>query len=115
VTTHHEAQEQRAAEYFGLRPSKASVCPRVVAGKRCLIDSRGKCVCQDHYRVLDHGRMWLDENGHHVLTGEPYNTWGEEMTAFVAAMDELGLHVHLSGRSLWYPGYTLLVRVTRKD
>lgn len=115
MSKYHEAQEERAAEYFGLRPSTAAICPRVVVGKRCLMDSRSECVCRDHHRILDHGRMWLDENGHHVLTGEPYETWGEEITAFITAMTEMGLHVYLTGRSLWNPGASLLIRVTRKD
>lgn len=114
MSQHHEAQEQRASDFYGLRPSTAAICPRVVTGKRCLMDRRSECVCRDHRRMLDHGRMWLDENGQHVLTGEPYDTWGEELVAFIGAMAELGLKVNLTGRALWFPGHTLLIRVSRE-
>lgn len=114
MSQYHEAQEERAAEYFGLRPSTAAICPRVAAGKRCLMDTRQECVCRDHRRLLDHGRMWLAENGQHVLTGEPYDTWGEEIAEFITALAALGLKVSISGRSLWNPGSCLLLRITRE-
>ncbi|MFD1547704.1 hypothetical protein [Nonomuraea guangzhouensis] len=111
MSIEHEDQEERAAEFYGLRPSNARVCPRVVAGKRCLANS-GECVCFNHQHVLDHGRVWLDKGGKHVLTGEPYSATGDEIAALVGDVAALGLKVSLSGRSLWNPRSTLLIRVT---
>ncbi|WP_433541156.1 hypothetical protein ACQP10_08505 [Streptosporangium sandarakinum] len=111
MTTHHEAQEQRAADLFGLRPSRARICPRVVAGKHCQAD-HDTCVCQRHHRLLDHGRLWLDPEGHHVLTGEPYSADGDALTALLTDTASLGLTVSITGRSLWNPGQTVLIRIT---
>lgn len=115
MTGHHEAQEQRAAAIYGLRPSRAQICPRAVAGLRCTAynDDRRPCVCLAYRHLLDHGRIWLDAAGRHVLTGEPYDVDTDELLAFIADMTRLGLSVHLSVRSLWNPGHCLLVRVDR--
>jgi len=108
---YRQAQDQRAAEWHGLRPSAATACPRVVAGERCLASVDELCVCQLHHGLLDHSRMWLDADGKHVLTGEPYETTGEELAALVTDVTDLGLHVVLSGRSPWNPGNTLLLLI----
>jgi hypothetical protein len=112
MTDHHESQHSRAAAR-GLRPSTAKACPRVVAGKRCGAGLAGACVCQTYRRVLDHGRIWLDQDGRHLLTGEPYDLSPRSVAEFTAAMTELGLSVSLSGRSMWNPGQCLLVTVRR--
>lgn len=71
----HAEQEQRAAQWHGWRPSRAPACPRVAAGKRCQTGTSDRlCVCQRHHHLLDHARMWLDPEGAHVLTAEPYDT-----------------------------------------
>jgi hypothetical protein len=112
MTDHQESQRERATAR-GLRPSSAHVCPRVVAGKRCAAGVPAVCVCQTYRRVLDHGRIWLDEEGHHILTGEPYDLAAADLSEFAAAMTALGLSVTLSGRSMWSPGNCLLVTVRR--
>lgn len=112
-----EAQEYRAAQWFGLRPSRARICPRVVAGKRCIDGNLGKaCVCHKHHDVFDHARIWLDETGRHVFTAEPYSysASGEEIAAMIADMAALGLEVRFSGRSPYNPGYTLLIKITKQ-
>jgi hypothetical protein len=115
VVDHHAEQEQRAAKWWGLRPSNARVCLRVVAGKRCVQPQRS-CVCDKHQRLLDHGRIWLDEDGKHVLTGEPYNASPRELSALFADADEHGLKVRISGRSPWFPGATVLIHISaQKD
>jgi hypothetical protein len=102
--TVHEAQERRAAEFYGLRPSAARICPRVVAGKHCLTDHGFVlCVCQRHQHLLDHGRIWLDQDGRHVLAGEPYDAAADEVVDLIADLSALGLRVSLTGRSLWNP------------
>lgn len=117
MSTVYEDQERRAAELYGLRPSAAAVCPRVVAGKRCIAyrDEWTVCVCQRHRRALDHGRVWLDANGRHVLTGEPYEITGEDLAGLTADLAELGLRVDLTGQSLWNPGFTVLIKITEAD
>ncbi|MEV5711248.1 hypothetical protein [Actinoallomurus sp. NPDC052274] len=116
TATAAEEQERRAHDMFGLRPSGAVVCPRVVAGKRCIAHNGTElCVCQRHYRLLDHARIWLDETGRHVLTGEPYSAAGEDLADLITDMSELGLDVNLSGRSPWNPGFTLLIRITKRE
>lgn len=112
--TAHDGQRRRAADAFGLRPAIAPVCPRVVAGKRCHADT-GACLCSEHRHLLDHGRIWLDENGRHVLTGEPYDATGEAIGDLTADMTALGLQVRLSGQSMWNPGYTLLIEITAAE
>ena len=112
------AQNERAAA-LGYRPSKAPVCPRVVVGKRCVLYwGRSKsCSCQDRFgrrALFDHGRMWLDEEGQHVLTAEPYGASGVEVAALVTDLVELGLDLRISADSPWYPGSTILLTITRK-
>lgn len=114
ITTAHQDQERRAAELFGMRPSTAPACPRAAAGKHCRA-AHETCVCQRHHHALDHGRMWLDRDGCRVLTGEPYDLDGVELAALVADMAALGLTVRLDGRSLWNPGYALLIRITKEN
>lgn len=115
MTVHHEAQERRAIDIYGLRPSRANACPRVVAGRRCVAynDERRLCICQTYRRLLDHGRMWLDESGRHVLTGEPYDIDTAELVEFIGELDRVGLAVTVGARSLWNPGQCVLIRVLR--
>jgi len=114
--TVHEAQERRAAEAFGLRPSRAAICPRTVAGGRCRAWHSGEpCICMRHRHLLDHGRIWLDEAGRYVLTGEPYDAHGEDVADLLADLAALGLRATFTGRSLWYPGYTLLIVIRPEE
>lgn len=113
-------QDRRAGEWFDLRPSSAPACPRVVAGKRCLLgnDPRRPCICERYdYPLWDHPRMWLDRAGRHVLTLEPYNTYGADIAALLRDLADLGLCVDLSGSSPWNPGErgTFLVLIRRDE
>jgi|GEM_PF-3543974 len=101
------------------RPSNARACPRVVAGKRCRLYAETRygleydCACAGwSHTLLDHRRMWRTPAGL-VLTAEPYHVDGEELARFVAVCEELGLRVTLSGRSPYFPGAALLLRVER--
>lgn len=114
MTNHHMEQERRAADRYGLRLAGARRCPRVVAGKRCLEGSRGACVCHEFYGLLDHRRLWRDQQWRYVLTGEPYDIATDDLAAFTEAMDALGLTVTVKGpaESFWNPGSTHLILVT---
>lgn len=109
-------------ERFGYRPSKAPVCPWVVVGKRCRISGWGElCLCERFQSLLDHGRMWIGEDGRHVLTGEPYRhvlspTWGPPggtMSDFRREMASLGLVLAISEESPYNPGNTILITVSQ--
>lgn len=116
TTDPHAAQRQRAADWHGWRPSDASACPCVVAGKPCNADTGDRlCLCQRHHHLLDHARMWIDPEGHHVLTGEPYDTHDDELRDLFRDLAALRLQASVSGRSLWNPGHTLLITITRDD
>jgi hypothetical protein len=103
---------------FG-RVSKARRCPLVVAGRRCRRnrDEDGEgCLCEEeHYQSLfDHGRMWLDRDGTHILTGEPYNGFNlEHLVMFERDVKPLHLTVTISRDSPWNPGRTTLLIVRR--
>ncbi|WP_433364227.1 hypothetical protein [Streptosporangium sp. CA-115845] len=115
MTNHHWEQERRAVEALGVRPATARVCPRLVAGKRCLASNR-PCACLPYHHLLDHGRIWLDQEGRYVLTGEPYEIDDHNLGRFTADMAELGLQVSVKPKSesFWYPGHTFLIVITRK-
>lgn len=117
------SDEQRYRERFpDWRPSDARVCPRSVAGKRCLIHYGGapgpgaprrRCICETRHagRALDHGRIWLTPDGERVLTGEPYGIDGQTLARFASDCRELGLRVTVAPRSPWNPGGTVLLLV----
>jgi hypothetical protein len=116
-----DTAERRYGEWAGdrtrrFRPSTtASRCPRVVAGRRCRLNYRGACICERHRWFLDHARLWLDPNGRHVLTCEPYEAEGDELVAFADELRELGLSFTVVGYSPWNPGGTFLVVVERAE
>lgn len=110
----HSEQERRADAHYMWRPSKAAPCPFVVARQRCKAD-RTVCLCQKHHHVLDHGRIWLDEDSRYVLTGEPYNLGGQEVAEFITDMEAMGLTVAFTGTALWNPDHTLMVLIRAED
>jgi hypothetical protein len=73
-----------------------------------------RCVCETHRNILDHGRIWLDADGGHVLTGEPYGTRAEELAVLTADAKDLGLKVEVSDDSPWFPGSTVLVYISKE-
>jgi len=110
--TIYDQWDDRFAE-FGYRPSDATVCPLVVAGKRCRAwhDDDG-CLCHRHHGVLDHARIWIDRGGRHVFTAEPYDTDSDELEALIADLHREGLRATFSGHSPWNPGSTFLIVIT---
>jgi hypothetical protein len=111
----YEAQELRMLQYFGYRPSRAALCPRVVAGKRHLgyRYSRNPCLCLDFIELFDHGRMWIAPSGEHILTGEPYVINEPLLEDFRSRIADLGLVADVRPQSAWFPGHTKLIVVHR--
>jgi hypothetical protein len=108
----YDQWDARFAE-FGYRRSDATVCPLVAAGKRCRAwHGDDACLCQRHSRVLDHARAWLDQDGRHVFTAEPYDTDSDELEALIADLHREGLRATFSGQSPWNPGGTFLIVIT---
>ena len=107
------------ATHYDLRPSNAPPCPRIVVGKRCRANQgEGRCVCTRYYpRLFDHCRIWIDSQGRHVLTGEPYDFNQDDLKTFLAdpEVTSLGLQVAVSSESPWYPGYTTLIIMRRVE
>lgn len=97
---------------YGFRESNAQPCPRVVVGLRCVAfrSSQRPCACEHHdHQVFDHRAMWLDSNGHHVLTSEPYGFDQAHLDEFLADHPDLPLLVHVHPEGLWFEGTTLLI------
>lgn len=109
----YDEETDRAAKR-GWRPADAHTCPHVIAGGNCQADVNVVCLCQRHHHALDHARTWHDRDGQLILTGEPYDISGGNLSAFIFDCALLDLRVSISGRSMWYPGSTLLL-IIRKD
>lgn len=99
---------------FGLRESRAPICPRVVAGKRCL-RWRRPCVCYPDGNLLDHGRMWVTSRGTHLLTAEPYHVDLKKFDALALQLRPLNLLVAITAVSIWFPPDSTLVYIRHRD
>ena len=98
---------------FGFRVSRAQVCPRVVAGKRCRVGWPGgrDCLCMRYNGsvLLDHARIWRTPRGEAVLTAEPYGLKDRYVAAFRAEIAPLGLELEVTNESYWFVGTTLII------
>lgn len=63
---------------------------------------------------LDHPRMWRTADGELFATADPYNVQLEDLEPLLAISRELGLDVAVDGRSLYYPGHTFTITITRR-
>lgn len=120
-----DGQDERYTEWAAnshsprRRSPSAARCPWVVAGKRCRVGyaMNQQCICQRYaLTILDHSRMWLDPDGRHVLTSEPYgisDSW--DLQGFLTELHELGVRTHISANSPYYPGSTVMLEMTRAD
>ena len=76
------------------------VCPRHLAGIRCVVPNpTSKCICERHERLLDHRKAWVTEDGDFVITAEPYRVAGEGFWGFIVDCEDLGLAVEITGGS----------------
>ena len=107
----YDDQDTRAAAWHQLRPSDAVPCPRTVARKRCRRRFGEACICDA--RIMDHTRVWLDADGRHVLTTEPYGSDGMDLADFLRDLDALGLYTIVTGASPWNPGSTYCIVVSK--
>lgn len=111
-----EAQEERAM-VRGWQPIPgAPPCPRVVAGGRCFAMRGRDCLCARHRDILsNYAQMWCDRRGRTLLTFEPEDIAGADLTSFIEDMNTINVDVTISARSLWLPGATLLVIINKRD
>jgi hypothetical protein len=111
------AHEQLMWEWHRLRPSKAQRCLRVVQGRQCVAYNnwRRDCLCQVVQRgvLFSHTRIWLDSDGHHVLTSEPYTVSRQTVAALIEQTSDLGIALTISDRSPWGAAALLLMSAVR--
>ena len=90
------------------------VCPRHLAGIRCVVpDPTSRCICERHNRLLDHRKAWVTEDREFAITAEPYPVNGELLAAFIGECEDLGLAVSVTGESPHNPGNTFLIKIRR--
>ena len=63
---------------------------------------------------LDHPRMWRTPEGELFATADPYHIELEDLEPLLSVSRELGLDVTLDGRSIYYPGHTFTIIITRR-
>jgi hypothetical protein len=107
-------QVQTAQRAFGFRLVQRQICLKKIVdpGHRHLeggLDTPG-CPFQAQ---LGHPRLWQTAAGELFATAEPYALELAELGWLLAAARELGLRVMLDGRSVYNPGYTFTILITR--
>lgn len=106
--SHGVEHEARMFKWHKFTPRNVKPCPWVLIGRRCR-SGRDICICEKHSSILDHSYGWIDENGDYVQTAEPYSFTGDQILTLVVDLGKIGIDVHVSGRSLWVPGQTVLL------
>lgn len=116
--TVREAHNRRALERYGWTPAENQrVCLRWLGGMACRAQYGGRCGgCWINFsNVLDHARMWVDENTSYLLTGEPYidPEKHEEFPALQAVCKALELQLLVSepSESVYLPDDTWLIEI----
>ena len=105
----------RMRDWYGFT-AMAGDCPMRVAGERChAYRSPTPCICETHFHILDHARVWRSGRGDIVLTAEPYGFSGDDFAALERDLDDLGLVAWVSAKSPWYPGRTALIVIHRAE
>jgi hypothetical protein len=108
------AQLQTAQRAIGFRLVQRQICLRRVADPEHRHPAGGpdapQCPFQPHLR---HPRLWQTAAGELFATAEPYTLELADLDWLLAAARELGLRVILDGRSVYNPGSTFTVLITR--
>ena len=107
------AQLQTAQRAIGFRLVQRQIClKRIVDPEhRHLAGPHApRCPFQPH---LGHPRLWQTAAGELFATAEPYTLELADLDWLLAAARELGLKVMLDGRSVYNPGSTFTVLITR--
>lgn len=108
------AQLQTAQRALGFRLVQRQICLKRIADPEHRHQVGGpdapRCPFQAH---LGHPRLWQTAAGELFATAEPYTLELADLDWLLAAARELGLKVMLDGRSVYNPGYTFTVLVTR--
>ncbi len=108
------AQMQTAQQVLGFRLVDTQACLRKVVDPehRHPAGSLGDQECP--FRVhLGHPRLWQTASGEMFATAEPFAMELAELDWLLTATRELGLKVMLDGRSVYNPGYTFTILITR--
>jgi hypothetical protein len=63
---------------------------------------------------LDHPRLWRTSTGELFATADPYNLDLEDLEGLREISRELRLDVRLHGSSVYNPGHTFTILITRK-
>jgi len=106
-------QLQTAQRALGFRLVQRQICLKRIAerGHRHPAGSPDTgCPFQAHLR---HPRLWQTAAGELFATAEPYTLELADLDWLLTASRELGLRVMLDGRSVYNPGYTFTVLITR--
>lgn len=98
-------------DHEGLRHVSNRSCPRLLVRKRCKDED---CWCRTW--LNDHGNRYQDKRtGQDVIVWEPYSAGGDQLAGILAAADDDGLCVTISGTSPWNPGRTVAIRFSADD
>jgi hypothetical protein len=105
---------QTAQRALGFRLVQRQICLKRIADPEHRHPVGGpdgpRCPFQAH---LGHPRLWQTAAGELFATAEPYTLELADLDWLLAAARELGLKVMLDGRSVYNPGYTFTVLITR--
>jgi hypothetical protein len=105
---------QTAQRALGFRLVQRQICLKRIADPGHLHPAGGpddtRCPFQAHLR---HPRLWQTAAGELFGTAEPYTLELADLDWLLAAARELGLKVMLDGRSVYNPGSTFTVLITR--
>ena len=109
-----EAQKA-AAKALGIKYVDSSRCLKKLVDPeyRHKAADPGHLKCPFELR-LDHPRLWRTSTGELFATADPYNVDLEELEWLVAVSRDLGLDVRVDGESVYNPGRTFTICITRK-
>jgi hypothetical protein len=107
-------QLQTARRALGFRLVQRQICLKRIAdpGHRHPAGGPDATGCPFQAQ-LGHPRLWQTAAGELFATAEPYTLELAELDWLLTAAREVGLRVMLDGRSVYNPGYTFTILITR--